>query len=44
MLEGEAVVRRCDSFQGDVKVVGNLFQLMKRYDGNGGVVRGFGKS
>ena len=29
MWEGETVVRRCDSSQGDVKVVRNLFQLIK---------------
>ena len=32
MGEGEAVVRRCDSSQGGVKVVRNRFQLMERYD------------
>ena len=42
MWEGETVVRRCDSFQGDVKGVRNLFQLMERYDGHGGDVRGVG--
>ena len=40
MWEGETVVRRCDSSQGGVKVVRNLFQLMKRYDGHGEDVRG----
>ena len=30
MWEGETVVRRCDSSQGGVKVVRNLFQLMER--------------
>ena len=34
----ETVVRRCDSYQGGMKVVGNLFQLMERYDGHGGDV------
>ena len=29
-LEGETVVRRCDSSQGGVKVVRNWFQLMER--------------
>ena len=43
MWEGETVVRMCDSFQGGVKVVRNGFQLMKRYDGHGEDVRGFGK-
>ena len=33
MWEGKAVVRRCDSSQGGVKVVRNWFQLMDRYDG-----------
>ena len=32
------VVRRCDSSQGGVKVVRNLFQLMERYDDHGGDV------
>ena len=40
MWQGETVVRRCDSSQGCVKVVRNLFQLMGRYDGHGGDVRG----
>ena len=40
MWEGETVVRRCDSSQGGVKVVRNVSQLMERYDGNGGDVRG----
>ena len=43
MWEGETVVRRCDSSQGCVKVVRNRFQLMERYDGHGGDVRGCGK-
>ena len=43
MWEGETVVKRCDSSQGGVKVVRNLFQLMERYDGHGGDVRGYGK-
>ena len=43
MWEGETVVRRCDSSQGGVKVVRSLFQLMERYDGHGGDVRGFWK-
>ena len=43
MREGETVVRRCDSSQGSVKVVRNLFQLMERYDGHGGDVRVCGK-
>ena len=43
MWEGEAVVRRCDSSQGGVKVVRNWFQLMERYDGCEGDVRGCGK-
>ena len=30
MLEGETVVRRCDSCQGGVKVVRKWFQLMER--------------
>ena len=39
------VVRRCESPQGGVKVVRNLFQLMARYDGHdhGGGVRECGK-
>ena len=41
--EGETVVRRCDSYQGGVKVVSNRFQLMERYDGHGDGVRGCGK-
>ena len=41
--EGDTVVRRCDSSQGGVKVVRNLFQLMERYDGCGEDVRGCGK-
>ena len=42
MGEGETVVRRCDSSQGGVKVVyeRNFFQLLERYDGHGGDVRG----
>ena len=28
--------QECDSSQGGVKVVRNLFQLMERYDGHGG--------
>ena len=43
MWEGETVVRRCDSSQGGVKVVRKLFQLMEKYDGHGGDVRGCGK-
>ena len=43
MWEGETVVRRCDSSQGGVKVVRNLFQLMGRYDGRGEDVRVCGK-
>ena len=43
MWEGETVVRSCDSSQGGVKVVRNRFQLMERYDGRGGDVRGCGK-
>ena len=43
MWEGETVVKRCDSSQGDVKVVRNLFQLMERYGGHGGDVRVCGK-
>ena len=43
MYEGETVVRRCDSSQGGVNVVRNLFQIMKRYDGHGGDVRGLGE-
>ena len=39
----ETGVRRCDSSQGGVKVVRNLFQLIERYDGNRGDVRGCGK-
>ena len=37
------VVRKCDSFQGCVKVVRNWFQLIERFDGRGGDVRGCGK-
>ena len=37
------VDRRCESPQERVKVVRNLFQLMERYDGHGGDVRGCGK-
>ena len=43
MLEGVAVVRRCDSSQGGVKVVRNFFQLMETYDSHGGYVRVCGK-
>ena len=44
MWEGETVVRRFDSsLIGGLKVVRNLFQLMERYDGHGGDVRGCGK-
>ena len=43
MWEGEAVLRRCDSSQGGVKVVRNWFQLMERYDGHGEDVRVCGK-
>ena len=43
MWESDTVVRRCDSSQGDVKVVRNRFQLMERYDGRGEDVRGCGK-
>ena len=32
MWEGETAVRRCDSSQGGVKVVRNLFQLMESRD------------
>ena len=35
--------RRSDSSQGGVKFVSNLFQLMERYDGHGGDVRGLGR-
>ena len=41
--KGETVLRRCDSSQGGVKVVRNVFQSMERYDGHGGDVRGCGK-
>ena len=37
------VVRRCDSPQGGMKVIRNLFQLMEMYDGCWGDVRGCGK-
>ena len=40
MWEGEAVVRRCDSSHGGVKVVRNLFQLMERHDGHGETLEG----
>ena len=40
MWEGLTVVSRCKSPQGGVKVVRNLFQLMERYDGHEGDVRG----
>ena len=43
MWEGETVVRRCDSSQGGVKVVRNLFQLMEWYNGHGGDVRVCGR-
>ena len=43
MYKRETVVRRCDSSQGGVNVVRNLFQLMERYDGHGGDVRGLGE-
>ena len=43
MWEDVTVVRRCESPQGVVKVVRNLFQLMERYDAHGGDVRGCGK-
>ena len=43
MWEGETVVRRCDSSQRGVNIVRRLFQLMERYDGHGGDVRGCGK-
>ena len=43
MWEGEAVVRRCDSSQGGVKVVTNMIQLMDRYDGREEDVRVCGK-
>ena len=43
MWEGETVVRRYDSSQGGLKVVRSLFQLMERYDGHGGDVKGCGK-
>ena len=36
MWEGETVVRKCDSSQGGVKFVRNVFQLMERYNGHGG--------
>ena len=39
MWEGETVVRRCDSSQGGVEVLRNLFQLMERCDGHWGDVR-----
>ena len=42
MWEGETVVR-CDSSQGGVKVVRNLFQLMERYDDHGGGEQGLGE-
>ena len=37
------LVGRCDSSQRGVKAVRYLFQLMERYDGHGGDVRGCGK-
>ena len=40
MWEGETVLWRCDSSQGGVKVVRNLFQLMERFVGHRGDVRG----
>ena len=43
MWEGETVVRRCDSSQGGVKGIRNLFQLMEGYDSNGGDLRVCGK-
>ena len=43
MWEGETVVRKCDSSQGGVKVVRNLFQLMERCNGNVGGVKGCGE-
>ena len=43
MWEGGTVVRRCDSSQVGVKVVRNLFQLVERYDGHVGDVRGHWK-
>ena len=43
MWEGETVGSRCDSSQGGVKVVRNLFQLMESYDCYGGDVMGCGK-
>ena len=43
MWEGETVVRRCDTSQGGVKDVRNWFQLIERYDGHGGDMRGCGK-
>ena len=43
MWEGESVFRMCDSSQGGVKNVRNLFHLIERYDGHGGDVRGCGK-
>ena len=43
MWEAVTVLRRCDSSQGGVKVVRNRLQLMERYDGRGGDVRGCGK-
>ena len=43
MWEGEIVFRRCKSSQGGVKEFRNWFQLMGRYHGHGGDVRGCGK-
>ena len=40
MWEGVTVLRRCDSSQGVVKADRNWFQLMERYDGPGGDVKG----
>ena len=31
------VVRKCDSYQGSVKGIGKVCQLMARYDGHGGM-------
>ena len=43
MWEGETIAMRCDSSQGGVKVVRNVFHLIERYDGHGGDVRVCGK-
>ena len=41
MWEGVTVVRRCDSPQGGVNGIKNECQLMERYDGHSGGVRGW---